>query len=580
MKSLLLPCLSLLAGLGPVAAIWPAPTNYTKGESVLYLHQNIVVTYNGAAIPYTYGYTPQDLKSKEVVQGGVSRTLAGIFGSKFVPWKLHKPNSQFEPDLGKGQKWIKNLEIVQTSEDSPATFKPIDGEVDESYSLTLSAEGAAKLTAVSSIGVLRGLESFAQLFFQHSSGTFWYTPFAPVAIQDSPKFQHRGLMMDTARHWFPVADILRTIDALAWNKFNRLHVHVTDSQSWPLEIPSMPELTKTGAYHPSQVYSPADIAHIQRYGAQRGVEVYFEIDMPGHIGVLALSHPEIIVAYNEQPYHWWCAQPPCGAFKMSSPEVDKFLEKLFDDLLPRLAPYSAYFHTGGDELNKNDSMLDDGIRSNKSEVLQPLLQKFIDVQHKRIRDNKLTPVVWEEIPLEWNVTVGKDVLVQSWLGGDAIKKLTGMGHKVIDSNYNYWYLDCGRGQWINWDNGNAFRTGFPFNDWCGPTKSWRLMYAHDPTAGLTPEEAKLVIGGELAAWSETIDSTNLDSLLWPRASSAGEVLWSGRVDPATGQNRTQMEAAPRLNEFRERMVARGVGSSPVQMTFCTQGKAWECEYDI
>lgn len=106
------------------------------------------------------------------------------------------------------------------------------------------------------------------------------------------------------------------------------------------------------------------------------------------------------------------------------------------------------------------------------------------------------------------------------------------------------------------------------------------MYAHDPTAGLTPEEAKLVIGGELAAWSETIDSTNLDSLLWPRASAAGEVLWSGRVDPATGQNRTQMDAAPRLNEFRERMVARGVGSSPVQMTFCTQGKAWECEYDI
>ena len=81
-------------------------------------------------------------------------------------------------------------------------------------------------------------------------------------------------------------------------------------------------------------------------------------------------------------------------------------------------------------------------------------------------------------------------------------------------------------------------------------------------------------------WSETIDNTNFDSLLWPRASAAGEVLWSGRRDPATGQNRTQLDAAPRLNEFRERMVLRGVGSSPVQMTFCTQGRAEECEYAL
>lgn len=121
--------------------------------------------------------------------------------------------------------------------------------------------------------------------------------------------------------------------------------------------------------------------------------------------------------------------------------------------------------------------------------------------------------------------------------------------------------------------------GYPFNDWCGPTKSWRLVYSHDPTANLTAEEAKLVLGGELAVWSETIDSTNLDTLVWPRASAAGEVLWSGRRD-ASGQNRTQMEAAPRLNEFRERMVLRGVRASPVQMTFCTQGTAEECEYAL
>ncbi|VBB72407.1 Putative Glycoside Hydrolase Family 20 [Podospora comata] len=563
--------------LNPVAAVWPAPQKFTKGDGVQFLNQNIEVTYNGAFIPYTYGYTPSGFTSKEIVQAGVSRALTGIFNSKFVPWILHKPNTKYEPDLDKLE-WLQTLEIIQTAADDRSAFKPLAGEVDESYNLTLSKSGHAKLTAVSSIGILRGLETFSQLFYQHSSGTFWYTPYAPVSITDSPKFPHRGILLDTARHFFPVEDILRTIDAMAWSKLNRLHIHVTDSQSWPLVIPSMPELSEKGAHHPSETYSPSDVESIQKYGAVRGVEVYFEIDMPGHIGSVSLSHPELIVAYNEQPYHWWCAQPPCGAFKLNNTAVDEFLGRLFDDLLPRVERYAAYFHTGGDELNRNDSMLDEGIRSNSSEVLQPLLQKFIDKQHERVREKGLTPVVWEEIPLEWNVTLGEGTVVQSWLGAGAVKELVGMGHRVIDSNYNFWYLDCGRGQWITWENGLPFKTGYPFNDWCGPTKSWGLIYSHDPTANLTEEEAKLVLGGEVAVWSETIDPMNLDGIVWPRASVAGEVLWSGRVDDNTGQNRSQIEAFPRLTEFRERLVRRGVRASPISQEFCVQGEPWECEF--
>lgn len=132
---------------------------------------------------------------------------------------------------------------------------------------------------------------------------------------------------------------------------------------------------------------------------------------------------------------------------------------------------------------------------------------------------------------------------------------------------------------MNFDNGAAFEQFYPFNDWCTPAKGWRLAYSHDPRANLTEAQAKLVLGGEVAAWSESIDSVSIDGILWPRASAAGEVLWSGRQD-ASGQNRSQYDAAPRLAEFRERMVARGVRSEPVQMTFCTQGNATECAYTI
>lgn len=140
-------------------------------------------------------------------------------------------------------------------------------------------------------------------------------------------------------------------------------------------------------------------------------------------------------------------------------------------------------------------------------------------------------------------------------------------------------MDCGRGQWNNFENGLAFDTFFPFNDWCDPMKNWRLVYSHDPVEGLTEEEAKFVLGGEVAAWSETIDTVTLDSILWPRASAMGEVLWSGRQD-ASGQNRSQMDAAPRLQELRARMVARGVSAATITMPFCSQGNVTDCSYPM
>lgn len=460
----ILACAAL--SLTPVHAIWPIPSSITTGDNVLFIDQSVDITYNGDSVrrvpsnpndhlvekdaetlfneqmPYTYGYTPAtgpSFSSKDIVQAGVSRALQAIFQDNFVPWKLHERNSDFEPDVyARDKTWVKSIHITQTEEDDKSTFKPLAGEVDESYSLTVSKDGEVVIKAKSSTGCLHGLESFVQLFFKHSSGTFWYTPHAPVDIQDQPEYPHRGILLDVARNWYEVEHIKRTIDAMAWNKLNRLHLHITDSQSWPLEIPALPKLAEKGAYRKGLSYSPQDLQGIHEYGVHRGVEVVIEIDMPGHIGVVELAYKDLIVAYNEKPYHWWCAQPPCGAFRMNSSDVYEFLETLFADLFPRIAPYTAYFHTGGDELNKNDSRLDPDVRSNETEVIAPLLQKFLNYAHGKVRDIGLTPMVWEEMVSEWNMTLGDDVVVQSWLGGDAVKDLAEAGHKVIDSNYNFW----------------------------------------------------------------------------------------------------------------------------------------------
>ncbi|KAK2626073.1 hypothetical protein QTJ16_004335 [Diplocarpon rosae] len=584
-----------------VLAIWPAPQFISNGSSVLWVKRGLRVSYDGndvGCIPFLFlfGHSTNQMlglqsltpraegidssgafSSRSIVEAAITRSMDVLFEQTFVPWKLHTRNqlSSFEPEEDGDKQYIKSLDILQTNLDSATTFKPLAGQVNESYNLTISTDGKAEITAFSSTGVLHGLETFIQLFYKHSSGSGIYTNQAPIKIIDAPKFSHRGLNMDVARNWYPVSDILRTIDALSMNKFNRLHIHMTDSQSWPLDIPALPDLSKRGAYQTGLSYSPSDFKKIQTYAVARGVEIIVEFDMPGHTTSIGYAYPELITGFDAKPWDTYCNEPPCGSLKLNSPAVSKFLDTLFADVLPRVQPYSAYFHTGGDEVNKNVYLLDETVKSNDSAVIGPLIQKLVDRNHDQIRKAGLVPIVWEEMLLDWNIKLGDDVLVQSWLSDASVAAITGKGYKVLVGNYNYWYLDCGKGQWIDFTNGASFEKYYPFKDYCDPFHNWRLVYSYDPLAGVPASETHLVQGGEVHIWSEQTDPINLDDMVWPRASAAGEVLWSGRQD-ASGQNRSQVTASPRLAEWRERMVSRGVGAGPVQMVFCTQSEAGEC----
>jgi hexosaminidase len=177
--------------------------------------------------------------------------------------------------------------------------------------------------------------------------------------------------------------------------------------------------------------------------------------------------------------------------------------------------------------------------------------------------------------LQWNISLSKDTIVQVWQSAANAKLTTAAGYQTIVGSYDYWYLDCGRGQWLDFGP-KVERQFYPFLDYCNPVKNWRLIYSYDPLFNLTAKEAKLIIGGEVHLWSEQTDEHNLDRMLWPRASAAGEILWSGRQD-ANGKNRTLTDAAVRLQEFRERMVVRGTQAEPFTQQWCIQRRG-ECEF--
>jgi hexosaminidase len=326
--------------IASASALWPKPVSYEHGDTVLFIKEDVPFywyeagarnvgsiadqqpfvsvqnsdTSTGIQEDFTLrkrykepvSETSDHLRRREGVSGddiidhAIKSAWKTTFKQNFYPWKFH-PRDWTEP-LPQGNTGLVsevNVKLLTTSPTNVA--KPLAGEVDESYSLKLTTDGKATISANSSVGIARGLTSFTQLFYAHSDNKHVYTPLAPVEIYDAPKFQHRGINLDVSRNWFSVADIKRQITALAYNKMNRFHLHVTDSQSWPLEIPALPKLSAKGAYRPDLVYTPHDFADIQHHAAIRGVEMITEIDMPGHTSSIHYSYPELIAAFNKQP---------------------------------------------------------------------------------------------------------------------------------------------------------------------------------------------------------------------------------------------------------------------------------------
>ncbi|EEP76198.1 hypothetical protein UREG_01047 [Uncinocarpus reesii 1704] len=595
MRSLIPTCL-LLTVTNFVYAVWPEPNHYQKGNNVVWLSPTVRFTYHrgdlivhgeggsySAALPQLGRFTeflqPQWLLNgnyhqtsaesvDEILKKAIKRTRKHLLNTRFVPWKFHPRNESFEPPtLSQTEATLKEVVIRERESDVESLgYDYIHG--DESYQIKISKKGKATISTSSPIGTLRALQTLPQLFYAHSSGGV-YTPYSPVLIMDKPKWSYRGLNLDISRNPISPSDVKRTIDAMASVKLSRLHIHATDSQSWPLDIPSIPSLAAKGAYHPSLVWSAANLRRVQRYGLERGVSTFIEIDMPGHTGSIGHAFPNLTVAFGNDRWEKFAAEPPCGQIKLNDSAATDFLDTVMADILPRVSPFSRYFHTGGDEFNLESYLLEDSIRSKDPEVIKPLLQAIITRVHRKIMHAGLTPIVWEELVLDWNLTFpspvseSQRVIVQTWRNSLAMKKVLEKGYRAIFGSGDVWYLDCGYGGFINPRHGsNAIKE--PYLDWCSPTKNWRHVYMYNPLAGIPQELHSLLEGGETHMWAENVDPINMDPMIWPRAASAAEVLWSGpRVrDDIKG-------ASYRLGEWRERAVIDlGIAASVVQMTYC------------
>jgi hexosaminidase len=364
---------------------------------------------------------------------------------------------------------------------------------DESYRLTVTPLGA-RLDAPNPLGVLRGMQTFLQLVDLESGG--FGVP--AVTIEDHPRFPWRGLMLDVARHWMPLAEVKRTLDGMAAVKLNVFHWHLSENQGFRIESKRFPKLQEMGS--DGQYYTQDQVREAIAYARDRGIRVIPEFDMPGHTTAWFVGYPEL--ASGPGPYQierqWGIFDP---AMDPTREETYQFLDAFIGEMAA-LFP-DEYFHIGGDEVNGKqwdanpriqEFMRAHGIKGN--EELQAYFTRRVQAIVQK----------YGKKMIGWDEVLSKDmphsVLVQSWRGQKALADAARQGVSGILSNG--YYLDLGY--------------------------SAAHHYAVDPlgegAADLTAEQKRLVLGGEACMWSEFVTPELLDTRVWPRMAAIAERFWS------------------------------------------------------
>lgn len=365
-------------------------------------------------------------------------------------------------------------------------------EEDEAYTLKVTSSGV-RIQAATTVGALHAFETLIQL--TEPVGDHYVIP--AVNIQDSPRFQWRGLMIDCSRHFEPIAVLKRHIDAMAAVKLNVFHWHLTDDQGFRMESKVYPKLTELGS--DGLFYTQADARKLVAYARERGIRVVPEFEMPGHSTAWLVAYPELASGSNPDGIR--------RQFGISDYAIDATRDETYTFIEAFLREMTTifpdkYVHIGGDEAPAVDWKTNPKILAFKkahnladNDALQAYFnQRVLGILTKL--DRRM--VGWDEI---FNPALPKDVVVQSWRGEASLAKGAQAGYQgLLSAPY---YLDA--------------------------MKPASMMYLADPVPAattLTPEQQKLILGGEMTMWAEQYDQHTIDSRIWPRAAAIAERFWS------------------------------------------------------
>ncbi|MFE6965902.1 beta-N-acetylhexosaminidase [Agromyces sp. NPDC057679] len=430
-------------------------------------------------------------------------------------------------------------EASASSADGDDIVLVIDAAVaggDEGYALESGRDGV-RIAAASAAGLFRGTQSLRQLLPAEIERTDasapdggWTVP--AVSITDAPRFEYRASLVDVARNFMQVDDLLDHLDRIALLKLNVLHLHLTDDQGWRLQIDSWPELTGIGASTSvggdgGGFYTKDDYRRIVDYAADRFITVVPEIDLPGHTNA-ALS------AYAELNCDGVAREPYTGievgfSSLCAAPERAEATDRFLADVLGEVAELTPgpWIHVGGDEplATPHDDFLDLVGRITKAGAATG---KTVIAYHEMGASSELPPGT---VGHYWDLTAShempanrRDEPVRPYpeSAGQA-RSFLEQGGRLILAPADVTYLDM-----MYPDRPQGPLGGQLGTRWAA-TITLEQAYAWKPeeTIGGIELADEQILGVTSSLWSETIETVpDFEFMVFPRIAATAEVAWS------------------------------------------------------
>lgn len=461
---------------------------------------------------------------------------------------------------------------------------------DEGYRLDVQP-GSVLIRARGAAGWFYGAQTLRQLLPAAILGDVaaptatWTAP--AVSIRDQPRFGYRGIMLDSARHFFPPATVLRLLDQMALHKLNVLHWHLSDDQGWRLPIPAYPQLTTVGSQRSESTnrllphggflnffasgglgewtagfdgvpyggfYSQDDVRAIVAHASALHILIVPELDMPGHAQAAIAAYPSLGSAPDPVAVKTTWGLPK--AILNPSEETFTFIAAVIDELTT-LFP-GPYLHMGGDEVDLTQWKTNPIAQARRAELgltdEAALKNWFVNRVMQIIIDHKRRPIGWNEVLHDGLPSLG---VVMSWTSQQPGLTAVRQGYDVIMAPLASTYLDHANGLPLPSAEQTLLETLSGSTLGLAPlfVTDVHETYAFDPVLpAMSLTESAHVLGGQGQLWAEFIhDQSDIDRQAFPRLCALAEVLWS----PVTSRNVADFDA--RLATHRERLDALGIG---------------------
>jgi hexosaminidase len=400
----------------------------------------------------------------------------------------------------------------------------------EGYTLTIGDAGV-ELRAPAPAGLFYGAQTLRQLLpaaIERSGVQPGPWPLATGTIRDLPRFGWRGFMLDVARHFFPVAEVERYVDLMAYYKLNRLHLHLTDDQGWRLALAARPQLTTiggstqvggaTGAFY----YSAAEYDALVAYAAARQIVVVPEIDMPGHTNAALASYAELNCSGTAVPLYTGTAVG-FSSLCIGTAATQAFVVAVLAEVATHTP--GPWLHIGGDEASATSAA---DYKTFLGGLVAPLAAAG------------KTMVGWADIG---RTPLPATALAQHWdpNHADAVVAAVQQHVRVIMSPASRVYLDM------------KYDITTPLGQfWAGFVDEQRA-YDWDPATEVAGVGEADLAGIEAPLWTETlVTRADLDVMAFPRLVGVAEIGWSPK-------GRSWAEYRTRVATHGPRLAAMGVG---------------------